>query len=147
MKTKLIIGAAVVAAAVPAVLGLWGNASFSQDLPVRVPASGQVVPLSPVPSDSPTPTATPSPMPSVDDHGGDVPRDQRSEPGDDRRSDGDDGSVRGDDSSGAQHRHGGDDRGSDDRVSDDRSPDDRGSGHGGSDDHSVSGHGRHGGDD
>ena len=30
--------AAIAVAVVPAVLGLWGNASFSQDVPVRVPA-------------------------------------------------------------------------------------------------------------
>src|SRR5207342_351948 len=88
MKTRLLLGAAVVAAAIPAVIGLWGNASFSQDLPVRVPASGQVVPLTPTPTPTSTPTpsatSTPTPSPSagVDDHGGDTPRDQRTEPGD-----------------------------------------------------------------
>lgn len=30
MKTRILIGAAVVVAAVPAVIGLWGNSSFSR---------------------------------------------------------------------------------------------------------------------
>lgn len=71
---RILLGAIVLTvAAVPAVVGLWGNASFSQAVPIRVPASGQVM--------------TPSPSPSLqtpDDKGGDVPRDQRTEPGDDR---------------------------------------------------------------
>jgi len=74
MKNRLLIGAAaLVVVAVPAVAGLWGNASFAQSVPVRVPASGQIAVIS-----------TPSPSSSVDDDGGDVPRDQRTEPGDDR---------------------------------------------------------------
>jgi uncharacterized membrane protein YgcG len=81
---RIVIAAAVVAAvALPAVIGLWGNASFSQAVPVRAPASGQVV----APSPSLTPTPSPSPSSTagtIDDHGGDVPRDQRVEPGDDR---------------------------------------------------------------
>lgn len=70
MKRTTITLAALLAALVPAAVGLWGNASFSQAVPVRVPASAQVV----------TPT---SPATTADDHGGDTPRDQRSEPGDD----------------------------------------------------------------
>ncbi|GAA5202077.1 hypothetical protein [Microbacterium jejuense] len=73
MKNQILVGAgALVLVAVPAVIGLWGNGSFAQNVPVRVPSSGQVV------------TPAPTPSPSVDDHGGDVPRDQRTEPGDDR---------------------------------------------------------------
>jgi hypothetical protein len=71
MKRTTITLAALLAALVPAAVGLWGNASFSQAVPVRVPASAQVV----------TPTA---PSTTVDDHGGETPRDQRTEPGDDR---------------------------------------------------------------
>ena len=73
---RILIGTAVAAlVTVPAVVGLWGNASFSQQVPVRVPASGQVA------SPSPTPSGTPE---GVDGNGGDTPRDQRTEPGDDR---------------------------------------------------------------
>src|SRR5690349_9989556 len=80
MKKQILIGAgALVLVAVPAVIGLWGNASFAQSVPVRVPSSGQVV--TPVPT---PPAVSPSPSPSIDDNGGDVPRDQRTEPGDDR---------------------------------------------------------------
>jgi len=75
MKRTTITLAALVAALLPAAVGLWGNASFSQAVPVRVPASAQVV----------TPTVpTPSATTTTDDHGGDTPRDQRTEPGDDR---------------------------------------------------------------
>ena len=38
MKRLLIFTAAAVAAAVPAITGLAGNASFAQSVPVRVPA-------------------------------------------------------------------------------------------------------------
>jgi hypothetical protein len=73
---RILIGAAVAAlVAVPAAIGLWGNASFSQEVPVRAPASGQVVAPSPTPGDSPS---------GIDDNGGDIPRDQRTEVGDDR---------------------------------------------------------------
>lgn len=71
MKKRILIGAcALVLAAAPAALGLWGNTSFAESVPVPVPASGQVV--------------TVSPSPTVDDHGGATPRDERVEPGDDR---------------------------------------------------------------
>ncbi|TFD91100.1 hypothetical protein E3T61_09540 [Cryobacterium lactosi] len=73
---RIIIGTVAAAlVAVPATIGLWGNASFSQEVPVRVPASGQVVEPSSTPSNSSSP---------IDDNGGDTPRDQRIEPGDDR---------------------------------------------------------------
>jgi hypothetical protein len=39
MKRIHIYAAAIAMALVPAVLGLWGNASFSQNVPVRVPSS------------------------------------------------------------------------------------------------------------
>ncbi|TQJ31309.1 hypothetical protein [Microbacterium sp. SLBN-146] len=114
MKKQILFGTgALLLVAAPAVIGLWGNASFAQSVPVRVPVSGQVMTATPMPM----PTATPTPSASVgddgtiDDHGGDVPRDQRTEPGDDRRVNGagsDDSSGRGggDDSS---DDHGGDD--------------------------------------
>jgi hypothetical protein len=101
MKKRILIGAgALVLAAVPATIGLWGNASFAESVPVRVPSSGQVVVMTPAPSV----TTTPSPSASIDD-GGDVPRDQRVEPGDDRDHSGSD--DRGSDDGG----HGGDDGG------------------------------------
>lgn len=97
MKKKQILlsAGALLLVATPAVIGLWGNASFAQSVPVRVPASGQI--------STPAPTVSPAPVPSVavDDHGGDAPRDQRIEPGDDHGGDG----HGGDDHGG----HGGDD--------------------------------------
>ncbi|WP_295833106.1 hypothetical protein [uncultured Microbacterium sp.] len=73
MKKRILVGAgALLVAAAPAALGLWGNASFAESVPVPVPSLAQVL------------APTPSPSASVDDHGGDVPRDQRVEPGDDR---------------------------------------------------------------
>jgi hypothetical protein len=79
MKRVLISAAVAAAVALPAVIGLWGNASFSQAVPVRAPAAGQVV------APSPTPGSTAG---TVDDNGGDTPRDQRTEPGDDRDAQG-----------------------------------------------------------
>ncbi|MDO8383584.1 MAG: hypothetical protein Q7T17_11490, partial [Microbacterium sp.] len=137
MKTRILIGAAVIVAAVPAVIGLWGNASFSQELPVRVPASGKVLLLDPTPSPTPTSSDSPSlsPSASFDDDGGDLPRDQRIEPGDDRDVQGSTGSDDSTDDSG--HQSGSDDSdsesgsddsgdqsGSDDSSSDDSSSDD-----------------------
>ena len=66
MKKLLITAAVVAAAAVPAVTGLVGNASFAQSVPVQVPAGAK----------------------TIDDHGrhaepGDD-RGQHAEPGDDR---------------------------------------------------------------
>jgi len=114
MKRVIISAVVAAAVAVPAVIGLWGNASFSQAVPVRAPVSGQVVAPAPgstpgtvddnggdtprdlrtepgddrdVQGTPPQPSSSPSPspaVPGVDDHGGDTPRDQRVEPGDDR---------------------------------------------------------------
>jgi hypothetical protein len=118
MKNRILLGAAaLVLVAVPAVVGLWGNASFAGSVPVPVPASGEVV--TPAPSTAPTPSTAPSPS---DDRGGEKPRDDRVEPGDDRDGDRDGGGS----------TSGGDDRGHDDRSSDDRSGDDGGH-HGGDD--------------
>ncbi|WP_144877301.1 hypothetical protein [Microbacterium sp. 1.5R] len=148
MKKRILWSAgALLLVAMPAVIGLWGNASFAQSVPVRVPTSGQV--SSPAPTVAPGPTATPSSSPGVDDHGGDVPRDERTEPGDDRDVQG--GTVpapaptaddRGGDVPRDERTEPGDDRGGsggDDHGGDDDS-DDHG-GHGGDD------HGGHGGDD
>ncbi|MFJ6651207.1 hypothetical protein ACIQLJ_00255 [Microbacterium sp. NPDC091313] len=103
MKKRILLGAGALAlAAVPAVVGLWGNASFAESVPVRVPASGQVATAPP--SASPTAAPAASTPAQVDDNGGDVPRDERVEPGDDR------GGV--DDGGGDDHHgggHGGDD--------------------------------------
>ena len=78
MKRLSITAAVILAALVPAVIGLWGNASFSQGVPVLVPASGQVVTV------TATPTTVQTATPIPDDHGGLTPRDDRTEPGDDR---------------------------------------------------------------
>jgi hypothetical protein len=156
MKRIIITVAALLVAVVPATVGLWGNASFSQAVPVRVPASGQVVtPTAPNPSattaddhggDTPrdqrtepgddrsaTSTSTPSGTRTTgaDDHGGDTPRDQRTEPGDDR------GSGSGRSGSGSGHNSGSGSSGSGSGSS----------GHSGSDDSGSDDHGGHGSDD
>src|SRR4249919_887406 len=86
MKRLLTIVIATTVAAVPAVLGLAGNASFAQSVPVRVPAQAQL----------------------VDDHGGAT---KHAEPGDDNG-----GATKhaepGDDNGGAtEHPEPGDDNG------------------------------------
>ena len=43
MKRFIIIAAAALLAAVPATLGLVGNASFAQNVPVRVPSQANLV--------------------------------------------------------------------------------------------------------
>jgi hypothetical protein len=96
MKRFLAIGAATVVAAVPAIVGLAGNASFAQDVPVRVPAGATVV------ADR-TPHAEPS-----DDRGGRTPH---AEPSDDRGGGSRSGSGSG---SGPGSGHGGSGGGSDD---------------------------------
>jgi hypothetical protein len=119
VKKQILLGAGALAlAAVPAVIGLWGNASFAESVPVRVPTSGQVATL------APSPVGTPTPSPSaVDDHGGEVPRDQRVEPGDDRDQNG--GLSESNGGSGVDDsRHGGDDHGGDDHGGDDHGGDD-----------------------
>ena len=83
MYHKSIYLAAVTAATVPALLGLWGNASFSQDVPVRVPAVAQLAgDHSNEPSGSATtPSGTST---TVDDHGVDGPTaTTTTEPGED----------------------------------------------------------------
>ncbi|GAA2164959.1 hypothetical protein [Pedococcus bigeumensis] len=163
MKRTTITLVALLAALVPAAVGLWGNASFSQAVPVRVPASAEVVTAS-----TPAPGATTT----TDDHGGDTPRDQRTEPGDDRddhsatatstsRPSGTRTTEAGDDHGGRtprdQRTEPGDDRdsgsggsGSDDSSgsgsgggSDDSGADDSGSHHSGSDDSGSDDSGSH----
>lgn len=68
--------AAAIAALVPATLGLLGNSTFSQSVPIRVPASAQVMPAEDRPSASPSATPT-STHDALDDHGGDRPRSGR----------------------------------------------------------------------
>jgi hypothetical protein len=159
---RIIIGSAVAAlVAVPAAVGLWGNASFSQEVPVRTPASGQVLTPTPTPPQTPTPSASPNGTDDTgtDDNGGDTPRDQRTEPGDDRDVQG--GSTapapapapapygaddNGGDTPRDQRREPGDDR-------DSSGDDDNGSGSGSSgsgsssDDSGSDDHGGHGSDD
>ena len=53
-------GAAVVIAAVPVSLGLVGNASFSEDVPVRVPDTAVVLDSPPGPVNPPSVPGTPS---------------------------------------------------------------------------------------
>jgi hypothetical protein len=127
MLKYLLAVIALVVAGVPAVLGLTSNASFSRDVPVRVPEQAQVV--------APTSSATPTRIPSRaadddgtpdqgrgeaepgDDHGGETPRDARTEAGDDHggNTSRDDRTEAGDDRGSGSGRHSGtDDSGSDD---------------------------------
>jgi hypothetical protein len=131
MFKYLIAAGAIVVAGVPAAVGLAGNDSFTRDVPVRVPEQAQVVPADDDgtadqgPGDAPTnPRPSGHPTSGADDHGGRVPRDDRTEAGDDRS-----GTEAGDD--GGHHQRG---RGSDDSGSDDSGSDDSGSHHSGSDD-------------
>lgn len=132
MKNRILLGAgALVVVAVPAVLGLWGNASFAESVPVRVPT--QAV------------TSTPSPSESADDHGGDVSRDDRTEPGDDRDVQGGNTPSTSPSPSPSADHHGGDDNGADDNGTDDNGTDDVGDDHGGSSGSDDSGSDAHGG--
>lgn len=130
MLKYLLAAVALLLAGVPAVLGLTSNASFSRDVPVRVPEQAQTV------APTPSHTATPSHAAThaTDDDGtpdqgpGDAgPRDDRTEAGDDHggHSDSHSGSHSG--------RHSGsDDSGDDDSGSHsgrDGSGSDDGSGH------------------
>lgn len=56
---RSIVAAAAVLALIPAVAGVWGNESFSQDVPVRVP-NGPIEIVAEDDDDMPTPTSSPS---------------------------------------------------------------------------------------
>ncbi|WP_353953374.1 hypothetical protein V6K52_08130 [Knoellia sp. S7-12] len=150
MKRISMILAALLLALVPATFGLWGNASFSQEVPVSVPKSGQVNRTLTVPAPRSTddhggatprdlrtepgddrgtdrtpssdPSGTPGPSSTMDDHGGNRPRDQRTEAGDDRDDPAhrSDNSGHGSDNSG----HGSDDLRQDSRHGSDHGEDD-----------------------
>ncbi|HET6168299.1 MAG TPA: hypothetical protein VFE07_15820 [Marmoricola sp.] len=143
LKYFLAAGALVVAG-VPAAVGLSSNASFDRDVPVRVPEQARTV--APTPSDDRTRsvdddgTADQGPgdvgateAEPGDDHGGDQPRDERTEAGDDR------------DGSGGHHAEPGDDRGGDDNADDSGSGSDSGSDSGDDRSGSNSGSGSSGG--
>jgi hypothetical protein len=121
MLKYLFAAAALLVAGVPAFLGLTSNASFSRDVPVRVPEQAQVAtPATPTPTRTParatdddgTPDQGRGEVEPGDDHGGDVPRDDRTEAGDDH------GGTRGSDDSGHSGR---DDSGHSGHGSDDGS--------------------------
>ena len=84
MRRLLIALVAGIVVAVPAAVGLLGNASFAQRLPVRSPTSES--------SSSATESSTPTPSPTEsepgDDHGGNRPPGTTDdEPGDDHGGD------------------------------------------------------------
>ncbi len=122
MKFIAIIGTTALLAAAPASIGLIGNTSFSEDVPVRVPATATLLDSQGSPTASPSHRSHPrGEAEPADDHGGDRPSGTHgeAEPGDDHgghgeAESGDDhgghGGHDGDDSGG--DRHGGD--GSDD---------------------------------
>ena len=156
MNRMPLYGAAVLAALVPAAVGLWGNGSFSHAVPVNVPASAQIASVDNHPRSTPTPSPSPSPkatraVEAGDDHGGDTPRDQRTEPGDDRR----DATSGSDDVAPGAPASGNRASGSDDRrsgtsgsgSSGSSGGHDDGPGHDAGDDHGGRGSGGHGSDD
>ena len=104
MKLIAIIGTTALLAAAPASIGLIGNTSFSEDVPVRVPATATLLDSQGSPTASPSHRSHPrGEAEPGDDHGGHG----EAESGDDHGRHGGHG---GDDSGG--DRHGGD--GSDD---------------------------------
>jgi hypothetical protein len=71
MKRIVLLTSAAVVAAVPAVLGVAGNATFSQRIPAIVPAGASVLPVPAITDDSATPsTVSPTSSPTVDDEDG-----------------------------------------------------------------------------
>ncbi len=74
MKRLLTFAVVTIVAAVPAVIGLAGNPSFAESVPVRVPATAQTVAAQTVAAAHATPTTT-------DDKGGQT---KHPEPGDHR---------------------------------------------------------------
>jgi hypothetical protein len=110
MKRLLIFTAAAVVAAVPAITGLAGNASFAQSVPVRVPAQVAAAQV-------------------ADDHGG---QNKHVEPGDDKG--GQNKHAEPGDDKGGQNKHAepGDDKGGQNTHAE--PGDDNGGKHGGGDD-------------
>lgn len=159
MIKYLLATAALVVAGVPAAVGLAGNASFTRDVPVRVPLQAQ--------------TTTPSSASTADDDGtadrgrggvepgddrsGDVPRARRTETGDDHGGaihHAEPGDDRGDDHGGTSGRDSSDDSthsttagSSHDSGDDHGGTSDSGSSGSGSSGSSASDDGSHGGDD
>ncbi|MGZ4653884.1 hypothetical protein, partial [Oryzihumus sp.] len=79
MKRLLLISATAALAAVPASIGLWGNQSFAEEVPVSVPARATLVATS-----SPAkPTHEPTHAEPGDDHRGTTAT--HAEPSDDHR--------------------------------------------------------------
>jgi hypothetical protein len=115
MLKYFLAAAALVVAGVPAAYGLAGNDSFTRELPVRVPEQAQTA----TPTDAPTANDDGTAdqgrgeVEPGDDHGGDVPRDLRTEAGDDHGTAGDDEAEPGDDDGGTSGHHAepGDDNG------------------------------------
>lgn len=145
MKRLSLYLSAIALALVPAAIGLLGNASFSEAVPVRVPPSAQVAATT-----SPTPNASSSPSGSAtsDDEGGRTDRDCRTEAGDDRRVNGNcasgtatprSGTSGADDSTSSSRPSGG--HGSDGSTSSSSSSGGHGSDDSGSDDRGSGGHG------
>ena len=84
MRKLLIALVAGVAVTVPAAIGLFGNASFAQRLPVSSPSSS----ASPSEVESTTPAPSPTEPEPGDDHGGDRPAGVSDDaPGDDHGGD------------------------------------------------------------
>jgi len=141
MLKYFLAAAALVVAGVPAAYGLAGNDSFTRDLPVRVPEQAQTVTptVAPTAGDDGTADQGRGEVENGDDHGGDVPRDLRTEAGDDHGATsheaepGDDNggttghhAEPGDDHDGTSGDTSGSSSGSDDSQVDDRSGSDSG---------------------
>ncbi|HWO52486.1 MAG TPA: hypothetical protein VNN23_12865, partial [Ornithinibacter sp.] len=124
MRRLLIALLAGVAVAVPASVGLLGNASFAERLPLHSPTSD----LSSSAPESPTPTPSPTESEPGDDHGGDRPvGTSDDEPGDDHGGDrpvGASDDEPGDDHGGDRPRSGDDDNSGPGSQSSGHGPDD-----------------------
>ena len=115
MKLIAVIGTTALLAAAPASIGLIGNTSFSEDVPVRVPATATLLDSQGSPTASPSHRSHPrGDAEPGDDHGGDRPSGTRgeAEPGDDH------GEAESGDDHGGHGGHGGDDSGGDDSGGD-----------------------------
>ncbi len=72
------IGTVAIFAAAPASIGLIGDATFSADVPVRIPSRATLLDSDGNPTDGPSARIGRR----GDDHGGNRPRGRRTEPGD-----------------------------------------------------------------